>query len=397
MPKKQLMIIGAGKFQLPGIKKALELGLEVIATDGNPDAPGLKVATRSEVLDVKDIKGHLKLAKSLKLNGVLSISAEPPLRTVAAVAKEKKLTTTSLKAIEIGLNKGLQRRLFLKNKLSQPRFALAKNYKEALKAVSAIGFPSVIKPVDNAGSRGVYVLENKSELRLATKQAFSFSKTKEIIIEEFIEGTECTVDGITIGGKHHILAISDKYKPESKFRVATQLCYPARFPQAVITEIEKMMKKAYSAMGIDNAPTHSEVIVSKNKPVIVEVACRGGGFYIFTHAVEATSGIDVLSLWIKTCLGESVKVGKPLKRGVVLKWLAPSPGKLRAINGVDRLKKIKGLIDYGFFIKPGGEIPELTTDGKRTGYILIKGRDSQEALERIDLASKSLVFDIERD
>jgi len=126
-----------------------------------------------------------------------------------------------------------------------------------------VGIPAILKPVDNSGSRGVGVLEKKVTFRIYLKRQWGFSETKEVIIEEIIDGVECTVEGITIDGKHHILAISDKYKPDGYFRVATELCYPARLDEKVIKEIKYLIQKAYTCMEIDYAPTHSEVIVSK--------------------------------------------------------------------------------------------------------------------------------------
>jgi len=71
------------------------------------------------------------------------------------------------------------------------------------------------------------------------------------------------------------------------------------------------------------------------------VACRGGGFYVFTDVVEAVSGIDIVSLWIKTCLGESPRIDSDriLQRGVVLRFFAPSPGRLICIKGEEKVKK----------------------------------------------------------
>lgn len=389
------MIIGAGEFQLKGIEKALELGLDVIATDGNPNAPGLRLATRAEILDVRDIEGHVILAKSINLNAVLSIATDASLRTVVAVAKEKGLRSTSPDAIEISLNKKLQRELFMKSHLPSPRFSTARNMDEAKDAIKYVGIPAIIKPVDNSGSRGVGILENEGDLQDIFEKTMSFSEVKEVIIEEIIEGVECTVEGITIDGKHHILGISDKYKPDGHFRVATELCYPARLPEGTIMEIKYLMGKAYTAMGIDYAPTHSEVIVSKNGPVIIEVACRGGGFYVFTDVIEAVSGVDIVSVWIKTCLGKSPRFNRVLQRGVVLRFFAPSPGRLIGIKVEEKVNKIDG-VTYGFFVKPGEIVPELASDGSRTGFIIARGDDSSDAIKKADFISNNIQFDIER-
>ena len=84
--RKKILFVGAGRFQLPGILKAKEMGLEVVAVDGDADAPGLEIADVSAVLDVRNVQGVLEISKVHKIDAVMSIASEVSVRTVAEVA-----------------------------------------------------------------------------------------------------------------------------------------------------------------------------------------------------------------------------------------------------------------------------------------------------------------------
>ncbi len=94
---------------MPGIKKAKEMGLRVVAIDYDRNAPGLKVADVPVVRDVKDIEGSIKIAKENKIDGVLTIASDIAVPTVAAVADELGLPGISPEVARIATNKALMR------------------------------------------------------------------------------------------------------------------------------------------------------------------------------------------------------------------------------------------------------------------------------------------------
>lgn len=165
MMKKTIMFVGAGEYQLPGIKKAREMGLRVVATDYDKNAPGLKVADVPVVLDVKDIEDSIKIAT----------------------------------------NKALMREKFVEHGVPSPGFRKVRTLVEAKEAAEEIGFPVVVKPVDNAGSRGVSKVDNLKEVSAAFNHAKINSKSGEVIAEEFISGIECSMEGMTYKSETEIL------------------------------------------------------------------------------------------------------------------------------------------------------------------------------------------------
>ena len=288
----------------------------------------------------------------------------------------------------------LSRERFLNAGLAQPDFEIVCDLKDLKGAADKIGFPLVIKPVDNSGSRGVALVDGPEQLQDAFSAALENSKNGKVVLEEFVSGTELTIEGLSVNGHHHILAISDKFKPEGSYRVATQLAYPAELSDSMKAEVIKLITSAYDAAEVDNTPTHSEIIVTPDGPKIVEIGCRGGGFYVFTRVVEAASGYDIIGNWTRMCVGDIIDEPKPLRRGVVLRFYAAVPGKLVSVKGVEEAKKMEG-VETDLFLKPGDIIPELKTDGSRTGWMLVRGNDRAHAIARADIVSETVKFETE--
>ncbi|RKX65228.1 hypothetical protein DRP44_06760, partial [candidate division TA06 bacterium] len=352
----------------------------------------LKIADVPVVLDVKDIEGSIKVAKENNIDGVLTIASDIAIPTVAAVATELGLPGISPEVAKIATNKALMREKFVEHGVPSPRFRKVRTLDEAKEAAKEIGFPVVIKPVDNAGSRGVSKIDNMSGLADAFNYAQKNSRIGDVIIEDFVEGIECTIEGMTYNNKTEILAISEKKKPGGHYRVATDLTYPPSFPEEMIENIKGVVRLAIEAIGIDIGPTHSEVIVTPQwKTVLIEVAARGGGFGVFSDVIPLVSGVDAVLENIKMCIGQKPDIKPKYERGVVLRFFAPHEGILKEIIGFDEAKLIKNT-EIGLFKKVGDTIPPLATDGDRTGYILAWGETREEAIKRANMVEEKVKF-----
>ena len=83
---KKIMILGASILQLPAIKAASKMGLNVVVVDMNPDAIGFSVPhVCKEVISTIDIDAIVKAAKKYQINGIMTLATDMPMRSVAAV------------------------------------------------------------------------------------------------------------------------------------------------------------------------------------------------------------------------------------------------------------------------------------------------------------------------
>lgn len=393
---KTLLCVGAGIYQIPGIQKAKQMGLRIIAVDGNPQAEGFALADKHYALDVLDAGAVIKVARENSVDGVMTVASDICVPTVAAVAEALKLPGISCDAARNATNKFYMRTQFLKYKLASPKFFKTGSLAEFLEGIKGVGFPAVVKPVDNAGSRGVTVVKKESELREAFGHAVSHSRAKEVIAEEFVKGVECTIEAMTLNGKTEILGISEKKKPAGKYRVATDLIYPPKFSKKIIKEIEDLVKKAVAALEINMGPTHTEVLVTpQGKPVLVEMAARGGGFKVFSDIIPLVSGVDAVEQTIRMSLGMKADIKPKWQRSAVLHFFAPQPGILKKVAGLDEARSLKD-VEVGLFKKIGEEIPVLATDGSRTGYAISWADERRKAVAKVRKIDRLMKFTVEK-
>ena len=391
--ESRILFIGAGPFQAPAIERARAMGLTVIATDRDPEAPGLKQAHHGECVDVRDVDGTLTVARRYGVNGVLAVASEVGVPTAARVAETLGLPGIGVAVAERATHKGLQREAFQKAGVPSPSFVRVRSEAQALAALRSLGLPCILKPSDNSGSRGVFKVVDESELYRFFPMTLAKTRNQECLVEEFMEGVECTVEALSFQGRHVVLGIPGKSKPETSYRVATELVYPPSFESSMLAQIEDVACRALDALGIRDGPSHTEVIVGPTGPRIVEVAARGGGFHIFARILELLSGVDAVAETIKIALGQTPSLIPTRRWSAVLRFFAPPPGVLAAVSGVEEASRIPNT-EFGLFKKVGDTVPELASDGDRTGYLISWGPTREAALEAADRLERTISFEV---
>ncbi len=377
---RKILIIAAGDWQVPVIQKAQSMGLKVVATDRNPEAPGLKIADFPEAVDIIDFEGTLEVARKHKVNGVITEQTDLAVPTAAYVAEKMGLPGVSYEAAMSATNKWLMREKCKKAGIPMPEYRKAANLDEAANAAVDIGFPVIVKPVDNQGSRGVRRVENHKDLKECYNLARSYSRENSVLIEEFLVGIESTVEGFVNDGKVYVLAISDKKHLPPPHCVAVSLTYPPAFPEHVISEIERWNIETVKALGITMGITHAEFMLTDKGPYLIEIASRGGGTRISTHIILAVSGIDVIEGLIHQCLGERFEVGNRVSNAAILEFFILPPGRVKSINGIGEARRLEGIIEIDFQVAPGDMIGVIDADRLRPGFLIATAKTRHEVL-----------------
>lgn len=183
-----------------------------------------------------------------------------------------------------------------------------------------------------------------------------------------------------VGGRFHRVGLSDKIRTPPPYLLDTAVLFPSRQPAAIQEAAVDLVARAASALGIDNAPIHAEVMVTPKGPMMVELAARGPGFKVFTDMIPWSSGIDVLANLIALSLGEATSFPAPLERGSVLLFPPARPGRVRAVTGVEAGRAVPHVVDLEIYVKPGESVRLLTSGSDRVGHIIALA-DTREAAE----------------
>ena len=316
---KKIIILGAGEMQLPVIQKAKDNSIYTIVVDKNPKAPGMLIANETASISTNDFDSVLTLAIKNNIDGILTTS-DLPVNIVARVAKELSLPAMSIDVAKACTDKYLQRSLLKRSNIKTPTFKLIKHVAE-LKEVTFL--PLVMKPVDSSASRGVKKVMSFDELECQYIKSKEYSKKGHVIVEEFIDGREFSVETITQKGITTIVAITEKRINNSNngYFVEDRHIIPARISKDEHHIISVEVLKAINVLEIDNSPTHTEVMLNKNGAYIIEIACRLGGDFITSHLVKLATGVDMLEQLINLSLGKEINIEPKREKVAAVQFL----------------------------------------------------------------------------
>lgn len=391
---KKIMILGASILQLPAIKKAKEMGLEVIAVDMNPDAIGFKVpGIITEVISTIDIPAIVEAAKKHHIDGIMTLATDMPMRSVAAVAKEMNFIgideETALKAT----NKAEMRAALKAGNVPIPKFFKVANVEEYQNAVKQFQVPFIVKPADSSGSRGIYEVQDIMDKKLI-KEAYEYcrpySRVGDVVVEEYMSGPEVSVETLSIDGVCHVIQITDKLTTGAPHYVEMGHSQPTRHSKELAEKIAEVAKMANRAIGITNGPSHTEIIVTAEGPKIVELGARLGGDNITTHLVPLSTGVNMVECCIRIALGEEPDLEQKWSKGSAIRYFEQRAGIVKSIDGIEDAEKMAGIKQISVVHNVGEKVTEINSSGARMGFVIaqdenadIAVKDCYDALEKI--------------
>jgi biotin carboxylase len=302
MGQKNLAIIGASYLQLPLIEKAKEMGYKTHVFAWKADDVGEKAADVFYPISIIEKDAIYKVCREIGIRGICSIASDLAAITVNYVAEKLGLYGNSMETVMKSTNKHLMRVAFEQNGDPSPKSVLVDAQTDLESLV--LSFPVIVKPTDRSGSRGIYKVENANELKCAINHSLDESFENKALIEEYVEGKEYSVEGISFGGKHHILAVTLKHTTGTPHFIEIGHMEPAPISEELYQEIVRIITHALDTLGIRNGASHSEIKIDEQQNVkIIEIGGRMGGDCIGSHLVKYSTGIDYLKAVIQVACG----------------------------------------------------------------------------------------------
>lgn len=389
------MIVGASVLQLPAILKAKEMGLHVAVVDFNPQAIGIPYADKYYNASTMDEDAVLAAAEDYQPDGIMTLATDMPMRGVAKTSDKLHLHSinyvTSLKATD----KSLMIHAFKNFNVPSPWYYDIASFDELKSLEGRVTFPCIIKPTDNAGSHGVAKVDSFQELLDNYDYAHSCSRHGEVIVEEYLDGPEVSVEVMVVEGKVNILQITDKITTEAPHFVEMGHTQPSRLPDTTQEAIRQVATAACLAIGIDKGPAHVEMKVTKRGPVMIELGARMGGDNITTHLVPLSTGIDMVGSTIKVALGEDPDITPTLHCGSAIRYFEVPFGTIKAIEHVEEAKKIPGVKQITFTKEVGEESTPIHCSNDRIGFVIAQGATAEDAVDACENAMKTIKITIE--
>ncbi len=397
---RKIMILGASILQLPAIEKAKEMGLEVIAVDMNPDAEGFKVpGVIKEVISTIDTPAIIEAARRHRIDGIMTLATDMPMRSVASVAKEMGLTGIDEGTALRATNKAEMRKALKAYNVPVPRFFTASDESEYNEVVKQFSVPFIVKPVDSSGSRGIFEvadITDQNMVRKAYDYCKPYLKTGDVIVEEYMSGPEVSVETLSIDGTCHVLQITDKLTTGAPHYVEMGHSQPTRHSKEIAKKISETAIAANKAIGIKNGPSHTEIIITGEGPKIVEIGARLGGDCITTHLVPLSTGVDMVECNIRIAMGEKPDISCKYNRGSAIRYLSTENGVIKNIKGLDAAKKTDGVVQVSIVHNVGDRVDGIKSSGDRVGFVIAQGRNAAEAIKSAESALSTIKVEVHK-
>ncbi len=397
---KRIMIIGAGILQMPVIEIAKDMGLKTIVTDYNPNAPGLKIADVPIIMSTKDIEGTVRVAKQYaekdRIDGVITVGTDASM-TVAAVANALGLPGIKFENAEAATNKIKMRARFKQHNVPSPDFAECWSLEDAYKFADSHNYPLVIKPSDNMGARGVVRIDSREEVLEKFEHAKKYSPTGELIIEEFMDGFELSIDALIFNGKIVITGIADRMIDFEPYFVEIGHIMPSELPKEKQEQAIDVMIKGVKALGITLGAAKGDIKVTSKGAMVGEIAARLSGGFMSAYTYPLSTGVNLIKAAIKIALNQKPTENelKPkFHKVAVEKAIIPQPGYILNISGIDEAKKIPGIAEIFLRVKPGEIFKTPTSNVEKAGNVIGVAKTRKEALKIVDQALKRIKIEV---
>ena len=398
-----VLVLGASVSQVDVIRRARDRGLRVVAVDGDPEAIGLAEADVALTVDFSDIESVIDVCRRHSVDGVLAVSTDRAVPVAAEVTTRLGLPGIDPATAQLMTNKRAMRERLTTAGLRQPRWISLGSEEAAAGAAPEVGYPAVLKPVDSGGQRGVYRIENASELRARLPQTLAHSQSGRALLEQYLPGPELNGIVVVVDSVPHLITLSDRLRPPGPgFGVGWIHLFPSTLDAATTADAAKVALDAVTALGLRDGIAFPQLIVGDEGATVVEVAARIPAGQM-NDLVYYGVGIDLIEIAIRQALGRPVgsDLWQPrFQQALAIRFFTASPGVLPTgrvvgIAGLDGVRQSPGVLKADLYMRIGETINPVQVDADRRGYVIATATAPDAALMRADKATLNLRIQVE--
>lgn len=383
--QKKLLVLAAGILQVPIIKRAREMGFYVIAADGDANACGLQYADKAIVVNITSEEEMLRVAREEKIDGVIHPCSEVSMNVMGRINDELGLSGISKEQAIRATNKYLMRDAFKRGGAPSPKSILTESVEDAwYRLHNDFQTSAILKPSRNSGSRGIAKITRdiaKDEFVKLYNIALNESRDKSVLIEQFIEGPEFSIEIIVWNGNVNVLTITDKKTTGAPHFVELGHNQPSCCTAKEVEILKAAAIAGVKALGVNNCACHAEAKLQGNNAYLMEIGARMGGDFISTILTQLSTGVDMIAAAVHCALGiEPVLKPTSEKHSVCIRYFCPEPGKLIRISNTEVLEDSR-VYEWKFYHELGDMIPKVTSSLCRSGHVIVTEDSPQSAIE----------------
>ena len=377
MKGKRLLVLGAGRGQVGLYKAAREMGIHTIAgtmPDNNP--PGIALADEVCYMNIARPEEVAEKAASLKLDGVATCCMDTGVPALGKVCDRLGLTGLTEHAAILCGDKLRMKRAFQEYGVSTARFCEISSEADLKEALQTLNLPVVIKATDLQGSNGIYICRTEEEAAAGFREAMKKTRRSQCIVEEFIEGYEFGAQAFVY--QNEVLFVMPHGDETFMSHTAVPVGHYVPFGknEVLIRQTEETVRKAASALGLDNCAVNIDLILKGDTVYVIELTGRVGANCL-PELVQINFGIEYYKMIAAMALG-----GDPLKfwnarrdhtkAGLARMILETEKGGI--LREIAYKEEIGGdVLEVTFFKHPGDEIRVFESSNDCIGQVIVEG------------------------
>lgn len=390
---KKIMVLAGGNDQcalIEELRRYLKNDVEIILADMSDKVKAITYADKFLQLSTMDRPAILKAAQEEKIDYIFTACGDQPLSTMAYVSEQLGIPTylTEQEVRDLTNKRYMKEKMVANNIPTAKHIYIDKNWDGKLPNFK---FPLVVKPVDSNGSKGVKKIFSLEDLEYSLEEAFCYSISGDVIIEEYKDGEELSCDFYVEDGVAKILSItaSKKIKENEKSFTIVQSYYPApiTYNDEVVLDIAQ---KIVDVWKLKNTPLLVQMIVDGNDYNVLEFSARMGGGSKY-HLIKVLSGVDIMKVYVEMLMGEKPHVEpKKLWNNAIMSYVYCKPGVYVSLKGFDELKESGEIHSYFTYRTAPSTIIKSDTSSDRVAGFLVVGDSEAEVLRKLQHANEYL-------
>lgn len=382
---RKLMILGASYSQLPLYEAARRLGVSTVAVSTPGDWPGFQAADEFSYTDISDPQAVLAAAEKFKIDGIATCCLDAGVRSIGYVCEHMGLNGMTAEAAEISGNKYKMKEAFQKGGVRCARHICVRDRTELEDALEQLAFPVVVKAVDLMGSRGIFRCNTREEALANYEKTMAATRKDYCLVEEFIEGEILGCEAMISNGELLYCLPNNIEAYQSHVPTPVGHSVPYRKLDALGGEVERQVRLAIKATGIDNCPVNCDLIEKDGLIYVIEITGRAGGTCL-PEMVGLYYGIDYYEAIARLALSmepeKMFRVDAPHTANLSRTLTSGRNGVVKAVH--NRNEKAADLVDLSFNIKPGDSVRRYENGIDRIGQVILTGKDLDACEKRLE-------------
>ena len=371
--KKKILLLGGSYLQLPAIRMAKELGLYTILCDYLPDNPGKEFSDEYINASTTDRERILEIAKEKEIDYVQAYAADSAAPTAAYVSEKMGLPGNPFHAIKTLTEKHLFRKLLRDTGLNYPKGKSMTGEEIDEVHEMELEYPLVVKPVDSSGSKGVSLIQSFSEFKTAAEYAISASRSRRIIVEEYVKakGAQLHGDGFVVNGELTFIYLGDQhFNTEINPFVPYTTTWPSVRPKETLERIHNDINKVLQKSGFKHGAINIEIrVTGEGEIYVMEIAPRSGGNFVPVLLKHAT-GYDMVEAGLKAAMGEKTENSEIFRKNASYFVLhSPKNGVLKKILTDPKISSC--IVEQHQYVEAGETVHSFQNAGAAIGILLL--------------------------